>query len=317
MALRVNGIWTISLSIAALLSATGALQAQDTQITVVRGYEGMAEYVAAAEDADSEQKEELFNQYVYQPYNERCSGAGEMEYSDSLLRTPVSDIKTLGNVLDEIERTNVMASIRHAVEEATTQLPIESLTICIFAYPPDADNVSFIKDVMGGAFGFSESRGVMWVQLLPTDGWLDNIFPTVAHEYYHAANFPYDPVAPDTTTLLDILIAEGGAESFAASLIVDYAPPFAEPLEQYQQAEVWAEMRLALDNTDPATIEKYLFGNVDGIPFQAGYIIGFEIVQAYLASHPDQPASVWSRLEPREILSGSSYDPMSKTTRPE
>ena len=56
-----------------------------------------------------------------------------------------------------------------------------------------------------------------------------------------------------------------------------------------------------------------VFGNVDGIPFQAGYTIGFEIVQAYLAAHPDQPPQVWSRLDPTEILSGSGYEPESNT----
>lgn len=305
-------IWTISLIITGTLSANGAAHAQDAQITIVHGYEGMAKYVAAAADADSEQKEKLFKQYVYQPYNEPCSGAGEMQYSDTLLRTPVSDVELLGNVLDEIIRANALDQISHAVAEATALMPTESLTVCVFAYPPEADNVSFIKDAMGGSFGFSESPGIMWVQLLPTDGWLDNIFSTVAHEYYHAANFPYDPVAPDATTLLDILIAEGSAESFADILIADYTPPFASPLDQHQQAKVWAEMRLVLDSTEPTVIEKYLFGDVDGIPFQAGYIIGFEIVQAYLAAHPHQPVSIWSRLEPRELLSGSGYDPMSK-----
>jgi len=58
---------------------------------------------------------------------------------------------------------------------------------------------------------------------------------------------------------------------------------------------------------------KFLFGNVDGIPFQAGYTIGFEIVQAYLAAHPEQPPQVWSRLDPTEILSGSGFDPESNT----
>ena len=54
-----------------------------------------------------------------------------------------------------------------------------------------------------------------------------------------------------------------------------------------------------------------MFGDGDSVPFQAGYTIGFEIVQGYLEAHPDAEPAEWSRIDAREILEGSGYDPTS------
>jgi uncharacterized protein YjaZ len=52
-----------------------------------------------------------------------------------------------------------------------------------------------------------------------------------------------------------------------------------------------------------------VFGNGSTVPRQAGYTIGFEIVQAWLKRNPDIPPDEWSRLSPQSILEGSGYNP--------
>lgn len=310
MGLRICQASFAVIVIAAFPFAAGNLQAQESRVTIVRGYEGMARYAAAADGASPEKREALYRRYVYEPYFPVCSNAGEnWDFSEGFLRTPVVDVAALAEAVDELERVDIAQRIHEAADGAMELLPIEELTVCIFAYPPDGGMAEFIEQVMGGVFGFSEVGGRLWLQLLPVDGWLDELGPGFAHEYYHAANHPDDPDSPGSTTLLDGLVNEGGADSLAAILYPEFVPAWTRALTREQQAEVWPQMKLALDSTDQEVIRKFLLGNVDGVPFQAGYTVGFEIVQSYLAAHPDQPPRVWSRVDPKEILAKSGYDP--------
>ncbi|MBT8078569.1 MAG: DUF2268 domain-containing protein, partial [Gammaproteobacteria bacterium] len=143
------------------------------------------------------------------------------------------------------------------------------------------------------------------------DGWLDEIYPAVTHEYYHAVNYPDDGAAP---TLLDVLVAEGSADSFTARIYPDFVPQWTTALSRSEQATVWPLMKAELHSTDPATVDRLLFGDGDTVPRQAGYTIGFEIVQSWLKRHPGLPPSEWARFSPQAILDGSGYDPSRSAT---
>lgn len=278
-----------------------------TSITIVRGYEGMSRYADAASYADPEAYGALFKRHVFQRYERQCAGLGpERDTSRTWLRTPINDIDALKLSLEKIENSDADQRAREAAERAAGVLPRGPLTICIFAYPPDIQSASFVTDVMGGAMGFADARGSLWLQLLPIDGWLDEIYPAVTHEYYHAVNYPEDGAA---LTLLDVLVSEGGADSFTAVLYADFVPQWANALTATEQAEVWSKMKPVLDTIDPATIDRYVFGNGSTVPRQAGYTIGFEIVQAWLMRNPDIAPAEWSLLSPQSILEGSGYNP--------
>jgi hypothetical protein len=225
-----------------------------TSIIIVRGYEGMSRYADAASYADPEAYAALFNRHVLQRYERQCAGLGpERETSRTWLRTPISDIDALKLSLQQISQSDADQRAHQAAERAARVLPGGPLTICIFAYPPDIPSASFVADVMGGAMGFADARGSLWLQLLPTDGWLDEIYPAVTHEYYHAVNYPDDGVA---LTLLDVLVSEGGADSFAVILYPDFVPQWANAMTAAEQVEIWSEMKPVLDTTNPATIDR-------------------------------------------------------------
>ena len=290
-----------------LTIASGHVSADDSRISIIRGDFGLSSFVAAAENADKAQYGPLFEEHVYRPFHQDCSGKGETsDWSAALLKEPPEDIDAFADVLSEVEQSDAYVRIERAVTSAIGLMPIDHVTVCVFTYPPDGQSANFIKDVMGGVMGFSEGPGIFWIQLLPIDGWLDEIGPAVAHEYFHAANHP--DVRSAEPTLLDFLVNEGSADYFASLLYPDFVPEWTRALTQDQQATVWPIMRRELDTTDIGTIQKYMFGD-DEIPFQAGYTIGFEIVTGYLSQRPNEPVSVWSRLEAKKILEGSGYDP--------
>lgn len=290
-----------------LTIAAGHVSADDSRISIIRGDAGLSSFVAAAESTDKAQYGLLFEEHVYRPFHQDCSGKGETsDWSEALLKDPPEDIDAFAHVLSEVEQSDAYVRIERAVNSAIGLMPIDHVTVCVFSYPPDGQSANFIRDVMGGVMGFSEGPGIFWIQLLPFDGWLDEIGPAVAHEYFHAANHP--DVRSAEPTLLDFLVNEGSADYFASLLYPDFIPEWTRALTQDQQAAVWPIMQRELNTTDIGTIQKYMFG-ADEIPFQAGYTIGFEIVTGYLSQHPHDPVSIWSRVEAERILEGSGYDP--------
>ena len=119
---------------------------------------------------------------------------------------------------------------------------------------------------------------------------------------HHAVTYPDDAAA---LTLLDVLINEGSADSFTAILYPDFVPDWTAALSRSELAAVWAQMKADLHATNPTTIDRWVFGN--GVSRQAGYTIGFAIMQSWLKRHPGVPPSEWSRLSPQAILEGSGY----------
>jgi uncharacterized protein YjaZ len=96
-------------------------------------------------------------------------------------------------------------------------------------------------------------------------------------------------------------------------LYPDFVPQWTRALTGEEKAKLWRQIQDSLDSTDPRTIDRFIFGGGvderDAVPRQAGYTIGFDIVQAWLKQNPNVPPTEWSRLSPREILEGSGYAP--------
>ena len=287
-----------------------SVHASGAEITYVHGYKGMAEYARAVlSDEENADRDALNEQYVYSRYFDACSGdASRRGMSRQILGMPAGDASALLNVIEEIQQSGFIDNIEKAAADSTNLLPIDQLTVCIFAIPPDNEMADFVINEFNGVNGFSESPGVLWIQLLPTEGWLDEIFPAFSHEYYHAAAHPDNPMGTNRITLLDLLVNEGGADSFTAILYPEFVPSWTSAISLQQEVELWPMLREQLDSSDFGFIQDVLYGNGDNIPLQTGYTVGFQIVQGYLAAHPDDPPIVWSRVDPKEILAESGYE---------
>lgn len=301
-------IRSLRLLVGSVIFYSFAANSDDPHIDIVLGFAGMAEYADAVMADETADHVSLGNEFIYSKYFESCSGEGKRRgMSRQFLSEPIGDVKALAGVINEIQKSDAVRRIERAAEAATELLPIDKLTVCVFAVPPDSDIADFVIDTFNGVYGFSESPGVLWIQLLPTSGWLDEIFPGFSHEYFHAAAHPDNPMGTNEITLLDLLVNEGGADSFTAILYPDFVPSWTHAISLQQEIELWPRVRKELDSTDMNFIQNVMFGDGDTFPFQSGYTIGYQIVQGYLASHPDDPPIVWSRVDPKEILAESGY----------
>jgi len=282
--------------------------AGEARINIVAGYEGMAQYAAAAIGKSNTERATLYDQYVNQPYRERCSGDGDgREFSRRMLETPVADIDALAHAAAEISDSRIEDKIRVAIRESSRLMPIDDITVCVFAFPPDHSMADLVREKLYGLMGFAEIRGVFWLQPLPVNGWLDQLAYGTAHEYHHAAAYSANRDPGKDETLLETILAEGRADAFAALLYPERVPAWTDALSLEQERATWTAMTPYLDRRDNDIVNKFLFGSEGEAPLWSGYTIGFRIAQSYIAQNPGESVEQWSILDAGTFLRNSGY----------
>jgi Predicted Zn-dependent protease (DUF2268) len=292
---------------ALFIAAPASVLAQSPKVSIIRGDEGMARYAAAAAGADAAKRAQLYAQYVSEPYRERCSGEGErFSMSHGRLNTPIADLEGLTEAAAEIARHPVEERITQALQNATRLLPMKEIVVCLFVFPPDNGMASFVRERMSGFMGFNEAPAVLWLEVLPVKGWFEQLPYGTVHEFEHAASYTANMTE---MPLLELMLAEGRADSFAALLYPDHVAPWTHALTPEQERTAWAAMQPYLDSTDEGTVGKFIFGmdKEGGVPLWAGYSIGFQIAQSYLKHHPKEPPTRWSSLDAKTFLARSGY----------
>ncbi|MFN8541932.1 MAG: DUF2268 domain-containing putative Zn-dependent protease [Thermomicrobiales bacterium] len=112
-----------------------------------------------------------------------------------------------------------------------------------------------------------------------------------AHEFHHNVRLSYAPFTMDIS-VGEYIVLEGLAESFAAALYGrDLVGPWVTSLTPDELASSKAIIGKALDVRGFNNVRPYLFGDPAasfsgyepiGLPFAAGYTIGFHLIQSYL-----------------------------------
>jgi hypothetical protein len=116
--------------------------------------------------------------------------------------------------------------------------------------------------------------------------------------------------------VLDTIVSDGLAMQFQKEVFPGpdggerkYLPEFAEleaNMSIEQEREVWAAALPELDEFPFSSVNKRIY---EGFPFGIRAAIGFRIIEAYLANHPDATASSLIGVSSEEILEVSSYNP--------
>jgi uncharacterized protein YjaZ len=295
-----------SLIPALLLAAPLAICAREPRIHIVRGYEGMGRYAEAAVGADQKKRAALYDQLVNQPYRKSCSGEGDaFSMSRSTLQTPIADVQALRAAVAEVAGEHVEPRISEALRNATRLLPADEITVCLFVFPPDSPMASLVREKMSGLMGFNEAPRVFWLQVLPVAGWSAQIQYGAAHEFEHSMAYT---ASSAKVSLLEMLLAEGRADSFATLLYPERVPPWTRALTDDQERAVWEAMQPFLSSEDDGIIDKYVFGRPDDdVPLWAGYTIGYRIAQSYLQRNSGEPPQRWAALDARTLLAKSGY----------
>ncbi|MEH7223624.1 DUF2268 domain-containing putative Zn-dependent protease, partial [Bacillus sp. JJ1566] len=212
-------------------------------------------------------------------------------------------VYSLINNQDEINKI-----IEQALIKSSNTLPGGNKTVYLF--PPNPDDMYDIN-LMGGTAAIAV-KDVIIIQIDPSSFNLDLLEYSVAHEYHHTIYMEGGNVNWKNT-VLDSIILEGKADTFAKSLYPDINIPWIEPLSAQTEKEVWENLEDDLWSID-SLIKNDYFGNPNkGIPHWTNYKIGYQIVNSFLEKNPTTPVRDWTLLSAEEIFSNSKYgDSISK-----
>lgn len=144
---------------------------------------------------------------------------------------------------------------------------------------------------MGRGYAGGQVDGYVAVSIWPNEYNLPRIPSAIVHEFNHRVRLGFEPWTL-ATSVGQYIVLEGLAESFAQELYgVKYVGPWVTGLSAEEMERSKAIIGQALDVTGFDNIRSYIFGDAlseqqgragVGLPYCAGYTIGYQVVQAYL-----------------------------------
>lgn len=153
-------------------------------------------------------------------------------------------------------------------------------------------SLRILREQYGAYTGFQQP-GMALVMGWPNAVGTPRLPVASAHELNHIVRFLYEPWTKDTT-VGQYMVAEGLAESFGLEIVGDkrLVGPYSTSLTPAQIEAMKPRFKDALETTGFDVMRAYIFGDWAAeqfrypkmnIPDYAGYTVGFEVVQAYLA----------------------------------
>lgn len=232
---------------------------------------------------------------------------------------PQAEASDLLAALDRLEAAGAEESMREALErsgraftDAGRTLPLDRVAGSLILVDPSN---SYVMDLMHGYTGNGSIPGNVIVSVWPSDYTLPRIGPATAHEFHHNVRLSLVPWSMDIS-VGEYIVLEGLAESFAAALYGhELVGPWVTSLTPEEQARCKQIIGGALDVRGFRNVSPYMFGDPAasfsgyeplGLPFAAGYTIGFQVVQAYLR-RTGRTIVEATYASAEEIVGGSGY----------
>lgn len=253
--------------------------------------------------------EELYKQTVAEPF--RISAYGESDgywiFNHWHFITPTNISRLEESVRSLIANQNEINNlIEEALKKSTDKLPGGNKTVYLFPANPDLSYL--FRQMKGIAGGVMAKEDVILIQIDPSFFDAEILKFTIAHEYHHAV-YMEDNLVSRTNTLLDTVILEGKADTFAKIIYPDINAPWSEPLSENIENDTWEILKGYLSSIDPKIKEDFYNGNPSkGIPQWANYKMGNKIMELYLEANPESSVENWTQKPADEILVESNYE---------
>lgn len=189
-----------------------------------------------------------------------------------------------GGLLD-VHRAEIEQTVRQTITAVRALMPLDEVSIRILA-----GTATVIPEIgIGGrAFGTEDVQIVLNPESpnleasLPTE-----LFSLIAHELHHTMRQRTVGYGAD---LLGAMISEGLADHFSIE-VAGVDPPLWSTALSETELEVWKVRAQEEWFNRNYNHDAWFFGAGGEIPRWAGYTIGFQLVEEFLAAHPDQRAS--------------------------
>lgn len=275
-------------------------QQSEPSTTVIFMETELRQYIERARGNEAD-LDSLYSEIVLKPVQQRLdSSNSSLKVQD--YQRPIYDLVELELALDLLESADVVSLVQAALAKSYDY--IQGVDTTVFIFPCDPGDY-FTRDEMRGVRGVSGlTCGNTILSVNPwAEGWEETLPYVVAHEYHHVTwglrhghKFAGD--------MLEILILEGRADSFADIVYPGRNVPWTSSLSIEEEREFWwTVVKDDLYSTDLAYAKRITQENN-----WAGYAIGYHIVQEYIRTHPEVGIEEWTGLTARELFQDSGYE---------
>lgn len=268
----------------------------------------LSQYDELLEIQDLEKRKDYFRYEMMKPFKQmwnlvnvplkakQQNGYDVIMASKMLGFADVSDDKSIREGLSILKENNTYTVAENTIKNCIAKANDAGLNI-------NADEVKFglyVSDpeklkLQKGYTGFGGIPGYITVNIYPNDYNLPKIPAVIAHEFNHNIRFSYFEWNHGDVTVGDYLVVEGLAESFAKELYgTGQLGPWVTSMDKEELEYSINVIGEALDVKGFAEVSSYMFGDEIatqegyqpvGLPFCAGYAVGYKAVQNYMEKH--------------------------------
>jgi len=275
------------------------------QFSIVSFYLTMSTYIEAAK-VNKKNIDRIYKRYVYNPIWKDFASKGECSFLAKFLTNPITDLEGLNTEIKILSQSGVEEIVKEALKMISKMLPGPNTTVYLQVNDP-TNKKYFPKNLQIGVVAHTFGTGRIYIAIDPTvPGWKKQLPKIIAHEYHHSfwisRNFK-----TINFSLLEYLLLEGRAESFADLLYPDIDSPWINIFGFEKEQQVWYKIKDVLHRRDGQLNLRIAVGDKD-IPFASAYTMGYRIMQAFFKNNPQVTLLDWTNMGAEEILLKSKYE---------
>ncbi|GAB6109060.1 DUF2268 domain-containing putative Zn-dependent protease [Fusibacter bizertensis] len=258
------------------------------------------------ENTKNTNNDKLYKEIIFDSiYENYFQGSEYSQLAVSYINRTINDIDDLNKKLELLNNAHIEELIDIALQKCNKYLQGVDTTVLIF---PSTLEYQDLTLNLGGVSGCTIGSGKILILVDPTiNDWESKLLYTVAHEYHHSV-WTSKKLSNENFTLLDYLIFEGKADSFANIVYPEIEVPWTSSVNHEVEITTWNAISDYLSNTDSELLLKVMFGGVDNYPYWGGYTIGYKIVQEFIKNNQEINIEEWTKLQPNILLEKSNYD---------
>lgn len=270
---------------------------QEFQIIPV--FKPILEYIQKVEEHPEVDKKDLFISLVVEPFRKEAFGEnGGMRLKDHPNFQAPLNVERLKEYIESLDENYEQISkiIKESLEKSVQQLPGGNITIYLFPFNPD-DQYGMAN--LRGVAGIGTNNRVIVLHIAPNDFTETSLKYVICHEYHHIIHYERENYSKQD--LVENVLAEGKADSFAKMFFPDYEFPWIAELSNEEVEVIWNwidERRFSYNEND---ITDLLRGN-NVLPRYANYRFGYHLMQQFLQKQPDISVKDWTFMTADEIL---------------
>ncbi|MEK5055013.1 DUF2268 domain-containing putative Zn-dependent protease [Niallia circulans] len=234
---------------------------------------------------------QVFEEEVINPIYEACYQ--DAEYFTETVKAP-ENREEVNNIIQTMDVKAINSAIEESLIKSSNYIPSNQKTnICI--YPTEATKSTTLM--------FTEGAGkisVLYNELFNEE----TLKAGIAHEYHHSVWTEMYFNNSHSHTVLDNLILEGKAVIFEKLVYPDIS---LTTVNYNFNKDDWNQIEPDLFQEDPYRAAEIISGG-NGLPYNYGYNVGYQMMRSYLDLHPDLTPQEWTALGAREIYEEGKYN---------